>query len=555
MAKPYNYKFRGIPKIQIPKTDNDFLPTNKYGLDIIKKYLPTILQQHKQSREKINYLHDFMLGLQDIANKKRLYNKDVKNNNKVSENHAYRHVNFKVAFTTSERRTYSHKGDVKCDDMIFLDRYFDDVDFFAKDKNVKEWIYTCGVGVTYHCPRTDIIEKKKKNGIEYYSYKTKQDGFDIETEAPFEFNDVDPRDNFVVYSSVRGNNPLFCVSLVKTEKQSLVDVPITGDNYEYKIYIETRYARFVARCGYSFDGFDNLAFEVGKSFFDMPMVEHCVNSARMGVVELNRDLFNCINTLVSNVIDMIVDGANIILVFKNTDISQKIIDDMKSKGALVLNDNPENKNNSEAKLDVITIKIDFAGLNSFYEERLTQAYDIAGVPLASGQVTSGGDTGQARLLGGGWENAHTIIRNDITTLLKGDNDVLKGILKICKEIPSCPVKNIAASQIQIKYRINQSDNMLVKAQSIAQLYGVNMPKEEILKATNLFDDVCALAKKWEQQDQKARETKAKQEIKKQDVADKDDGDTTGGDNNVGAKNDGKDKNVPTKDKQDNSSQE
>ena len=494
---------RGIPKIEIPKLDSDFAGGD-YGKAILLKYLPSILNKHHLNRKKIDYYHNYTLGLQDILAKKRLYTKDANNNNIIAENHAYRQVNFKVAGLCSDKREYAHKSDSSTNEIKYIDRYFTDTDFFAKDKNIKEWMYETGVGVSYQSPRTDIIVQEQVGDTVRYRYLTKDEGFDIENEAPFEFNDLDPRDNFVVYSSVRGSNPLFCVSLVKVEKDNIAGVPIDDIDFEYLLYIETRYARFIAKCDTSFTGFKELAFEMEKPYHYMPMIEQSYNNARMGIVELNRDLFNCINTLVSNVIDMVVDGANIILVFKNTDIDQKTIDEMKSKGALVLNDNPQSKTTSEAKLDVVAVKIDFNGMNSFYEERLSQCYDIAGVPLASGQVTSGGDTAQARMLGGGWENAYQMMKNDVTTILKSDYEVLRGLLDICKLVPNSPVKNISASEVDIKYHINQRDNLLTKAQSIAQLYQINMPKEEILKVTGLFGDVYQVSAKWEAEDEKAK---------------------------------------------------
>lgn len=499
MAKTLKFKYPGIKKIKIPKRDIDFCGVNN-GIDIIVKYLPSILRKHKDNRIKIKYLYDYYLGDQDISEKRRLYNKDAKNNNQVAENHANRQVNFKTGFTTSEKRDYAHKSDSHSNDITFLDRYFTDCDFFAKDKDLKEWIFATGIGTTYTSPRTDIIVGNENK----FKFKTKDEGFDINKEAPFSFDVVEPMDNFVVYSSVRGENPLFCVSLVQVEAKD--SVYYNGDvDYEYMLYIETRYARFTAKCDRYFDNVKNITLEVVKAFHDMPMVEHSINNARLGIVELNRDNFNCINTLVSNALDMVVDGANVIMVFKNTDIDQKTIDEMKSKGAIILHDVQDNKNNSEAKLETIRIEINFAGLNSFYEERLTQTYDIPGVPLASGQVTSGGDTGQARLLGGGWNNAYIIVKNDITSLLRGDYAVLKSILAICKQIPNCPVNDLYASQIDIKYHINQNDNLLVKAQSISQLYAINMPKEEILKTTGLFSDICTVANKWEKEDLLAKQ--------------------------------------------------
>ena len=168
MAKIPNFKFRGIQRITVPKSDADFNVTD-YGLSILKKYMPLVLQQHQLNRRKIDYLHNVALGEQDINGKKRLYNKDAKNNNIISENHAFRQTNFKVAFVTSEKRDYAHKSDSNCKDMIFLDRYFTDIDFYAKDKNIKEWIYQTGIGCSYQCHRTDIIKKDVKNKLEYLS--------------------------------------------------------------------------------------------------------------------------------------------------------------------------------------------------------------------------------------------------------------------------------------------------------------------------------------------------------------------------------------------------
>nr|DAD73897.1 MAG TPA: Portal [Siphoviridae sp. ctFn287] len=510
MAKPLKFRYSGIPKIKIPKNDNDFV-NSANAMAIIDKYLPSILQKHKANREKIKYLYNYAFGDQDISEKKRLYNKDAANNNQIIENHAFRQVSFKTGFITSEKRDYAHKSDSHSNDTIFLDRYLTDCNFYSKDKDIKEFAFATGIATSYQCPRTDIItEDVDLQSKELkYRYKKKDEGFDIETESPVSFDVVDPADNFVVYSSIRGEVPLFCISLVQVEKKDSSDYSDT--EFDYELYIETRYARFKTRCSKSFGLYaeENLKLEVEKTFHDMPMVEHYYNRKRLGLVELNRALFNSINTVVSNVTDMIVDGANVILVFKNTDIDQSTIDDMKNKGAIILHDVQDNVNQSEAKLDVIRIEIPFDGLNSFYEERLTQAYDIAGVPLASGNVTSGGDTGQARLLGGGWNNAYIIIKNDITSFLECDYTVLKSFLKICKLVPNCPIKDLAASQIDIKYHINQSDNLLVKAQSISQLYQVNMPKEEILKATGLFSDICTVANKWEQVDRLAKENKLK----------------------------------------------
>lgn len=486
------FDFKGIKRIEIPKLDSDF-SGDDYGFSIIKKYLPSILATHNINSQKINFLYNYFLGEQDILNKTRLYQKDSENNNIVVENHAFKQVSFKTAYTTGEKRDYTHKSDSTSDDLIYLDRYYTDCGFFPKDKELKDWIYSTGIGITRTVPRTDIIVRK--NGITRYA--NAKEGFDINYNAPFKFNTLDPRTNFVVYSSSFDKEPLFCVSIVE------IDVSGEDDkmpSFAKEIHIETRYASMVIQSdlGYTSYLWDKGATTIlPKALRYLPLIEHSSNSQRMSLIENNRSLFNLINTLKSNVIDMIVDNANAIFVFKNTDIDAEQVIAMRKAGAVIISDSNNAHQGSQADLDVIRVEIPFDGLNDFSDRIMENCYDIAGVPLGSGQVTSGGDTGQARLLNGGWTSAWEMAQNDIMTFLVSDYEVLKTILLICRQIPNCPLNSLHASQIDIKYRINQTDNFLVKSQGIINLYSANMPLEEILKASGLFSDITTVAQKWQ----------------------------------------------------------
>lgn len=362
------------------------------------------------------------------------------------------------------------------------------------------WSYATGVGVTSVEPRTDIIFADG-------SYATKEQGFDIDNEAPYTYESLDPTENFVVYSSGRSKEPLFCVSVVETD---------VGENkiikLQYKITIETRYAYFECYTSKSYGGFDKVRFINTKYFKQLPFDEHSKDENRMGLVELNKDSFNAINTLLSNIEDMVVDNANMLFVFKNTDVSQEAIDKMKESGAVVISDTPDNRGGGNADIKTITIEIPFNGFIDYTESLLVPSYDIAGVPLASGQVTSGGDTGQARLLGGGWNNAYTIIKNDMNSLLLCDYDMLKLMLYVCKLYESCPIDKLNASQVDIKYRINQSDNFLVKAQGINQLYATNMPKDIILKYAGISSDIGTEGAQWEAKDKEVKSQATKEEV-------------------------------------------
>ena len=499
------FEYKGIKRIEIPKIDSDF-KGGDYGETILKKYLPGILSAHYKNATKIKYFFNYFLGMQDILAKNRLYNKDRKNNHKEVENHAYRQISFKKGFLTGERREYTHKSDSQSDDLTVLDRYLTDCKFFSKDSDLKEWIYATGIGATHTAPRTDIIISDgvdSLTGSVKTRFSTPDEGFNIEYNAPFTFSTVDPSENFVVYSSRFDKTPLFCVSIadvdVSNEKSVIPEI-------RKEILIETRYTSFKIQSDDSFGTFyGELVKGNNKVLPYLPIVEYWTNQSRMGIVEVNRTCFNFINTIKSSIADMTVDKANVILVFKNTDITTEQVNEMSEAGAVILRDQQNGRNVVEADFDTVTIEIPFEGLNQYIEAQLTACYDIAGVPLASGQVTSGGDTGQARLLGGGWNNAYIVINNDINSLLSSDYDQLALMLLISKQVPNCPLNELYPSQIDIKYRINQNDNLLIKTQGIMNLYSVNMPKDEIVKVSGLFGDVTTVTKKWEESDAKAKE--------------------------------------------------
>ena len=301
------FEFKGIPKIEIPRQDYEFAGKD-FGMGIIKKYISKILQAHEKNSKKIDHLYNYYLGLQDILAKNRLYNKDKKNNNKLVENHAYRQVVFKRGFLTGERREYTHKSDTKSDDLTYLDRYFTDCSFFSGDKDLKEWIFSTGVGCTHAAPRVDIIVSDGIDELtktEKMRYMTKEEGFDVNFNAPFTFATLDPRENFVVYSSNFAKTPLFCVSIVDIDVGDEDKIELRKE-----VHIETRYASFVIQTNNSFTTlYGDLMLEKSKSIHYLPMIEHCVNNSRLGVVELNKDIFNLTNTLISSIVDMTVDNA------------------------------------------------------------------------------------------------------------------------------------------------------------------------------------------------------------------------------------------------------
>jgi hypothetical protein len=91
-----------------------------------------------------------------------------------------------------------------------------------------------------------------------------------------------------------------------------------------------------------------------------------------------------------------------------------------------------------------------------------------------------------------------MINNDITSIKGYDYEELKLILLLCKQVIGCPLDKLFASQIDINYRVNQSDNYVNKTQGMMNLYSMNLPLEHILKSSKLFNDIKTVAKEWQE---------------------------------------------------------
>lgn len=479
-----NFATKGITKIKIPVRAEE-ITSETLGLSVLKKYLPSCLQAHRANAEKELYLANVFTGIQDIQYKENPYDED--NNNKTVENHALRQVNFKVDFLLGDEIQFSHKTDSNADDIIYLDRFLSDSGFHTEHREVKKDMYKMGVGVSYTQPRTDIIDE---NGLFIAN------GYNKDTEAPFVFKNVNPIHNFVVYTSYIEESPILCVSIVdKTYYRH--SLPIFS--YDIAVWLKTAlgviYYEFDAGFNYIFDLTSPPKTIKRQAFPHLPIIEHCCNKERIGIVEINLDLFNAINFVISNSQDAIYNAVNQVLVFENVDITQEQIDALKKEGAIKIKSTGDP--NSPSKLSSLEMKFNHSDVNVFYEQRVTKAYDIAGVPLASGVTTSGGDTGKARLLGGGWENAYTITKGEIVGMKKTDYEQLKLILATCKLVPNTKVNELSASQIDMKYNINPNDNILSKAQSAMNLFSIKMPPKMILQKTGLSLDVNTDSKDWQ----------------------------------------------------------
>ena len=105
----------------------------------------------------------------------------------------------------------------------------------------------------------------------------------------------------------------------------------------------------------------------------------------------------------------------------------------------------------------------------------------------------GGDTGQAVSLRTGWNTAHARAMLTEKFFNKSEREVIKIALTICKKFVPSKIKELRATDIDIKMPRSLSDNMQVKAQTLATLLACGVEPASSLQAVELFADDKAVA--------------------------------------------------------------
>lgn len=462
---------RGV--IRIPLSDDTLNEVT------IQKYLPRILSKHAINATECNHFEHVYRGDMQILDKKRPYASEDKSNTIVVENHINYMVEFKKGYMYGNPVKYSIDDDsLITNELSYLDRYMKDRNKARKDIDMAETVFKCGNAYRMVLPRVRNL-------------------INLEKQAPFEIYNLDNRFTFVVYSS--GYTKEKIMGGVITELDS-----VNPDQHEYEIMIYTREYIYKYKCYSLLPTWEMLDFKSKNPnpLGMIPIVEFYVNTARMGVCDLAESMNNAINNMSSDSVDAINDFVNSILVFENQIVDKETKTAMDELGAILLQTNDPSK---PAKAYYLVNQLQQADVLTKYETMIKWMYNIVGVPQPTQKSTSGGDTGEARELGGGWENANTVANQHEEPLKDGDMRVLAIVLRICSMTPNCPVKTLFPSDIEINFNRTRSNNILTKTQSLQTLISMNMPKEIALNIVGITGNSHEVAEAWEAEVEKSKQ--------------------------------------------------
>jgi hypothetical protein len=469
----------GIPKIKIPLKRQDV------ALETVAPYVDSVFAKFNENRHKIRENYDIYCLKHDVLHKERVHD-DTEINNIVLIPQIRAMVDWKTGYEFGNPIKYAQIRDNDTDDIQYLNKYIRNSDKRSVDKAVGTWVHATGVG--------------------YYFIEPKSYDFDMVNDSPFDIY-CRPADTCTkVYSSYGGGEELFDILFTEVEEYNQQNV--LTRYYVVDLYLNNALYTFKSTT------IDNAHFALSAVqkrglYTFLPLVEKRANEDGIGISEMGREMQNALDNMISNGMDNIEEVVNEIYVYKGVSLGNTLAEksnthrQMKKAGAIEL-PAPQADQKFAPDVDILQPEVQLNNIIDMYNTVNEAFHNTIGVPLETSNTNSGGTTKQGSEVANGYDNAYNRAIDDINTFYRADNAVLNRILWICKNTPGNKINDIASSDIDIKYSLNMSDNILTKSQSYGTFI-VTMPPAMALRLCRLSSDPEAEGKLIEEHMQRKAE--------------------------------------------------
>lgn len=384
----------------------------------------------------IKYLWDYYKGDQPVHYRTKTANEDI--NNRVSENHAYELVQFKVGQTYGEPIQFiSRKDDDAVNEAVdMLNDFMADANKQGKDIKAGEWQSATGT-----------------------SFKAVQ--FTNDDDMPFRITAPTPINTFVIYNE-NTEEPVLAVQELKDEKGEMYKLCFTK-SYQCEI----RNSKVVDWKLHAFG--------------DIPIVEYPNNHERLSDIELVIDLLDAINNMQSNRMDAVQQFVEYWVKFVNCEIDTETFEKMKESHALTVKSN--NKDN-KADVEIMTQELNQSESQVAKKDLWDNALSILAIPNKEGNT--GGDTQGAVELRNGWDFSKTRTKLKDPLVKTAEKRVAKVVLNIIRVKQKDLGLKIRDFDVQINH--SPTDNLVVKCQALQYLLECGIHPLIAIKTVGLWGD-------------------------------------------------------------------
>ena len=385
----------------------------------------------------IEYLWNYYKGDQPVHYREKTANEDI--NNRVSENHAYELVQFKVGQTYGEPIQFISRRD---DDAI--NKAVDELNDYMADANKQEKDIKAG-------------EWQSATGT---SFKAIQ--FTGDKELPFRIVAPNPINTFVIYNEST-EEPMLAVQELKDE---------TGEHYKL-CYTKSHECKL--KNGKVLD------WKL-HGFGDIPIVEYPNNHERLSDIELVIDLLDAINNMQSNRMDSIQQFVEYWVKFVNCEIDKETFEEMKLSHALTVKSN--NKDN-KADVEIMTQELNQSESQVAKKDLWDNALAILAIPNKEGNT--GGDTQGAVELRNGWDFSKTRTKLKDPVVKSAEKRIAKVVLNVIRVKGKEELK-IGIRDFDVQINHSPTDNLDVKCQALQYLLQCGIHPLVAIKTVGLWGD-------------------------------------------------------------------
>lgn len=424
--------------------------------DNILSVLGNIMSKHSINAAECDFLYNYAKGNQPILQRVKKIRSDI--TNKVVENHALEVLTFKVGYTFGEPVQFVLYGDCDIHDaekknderMSTFNELLRADNKISKDKTLGTWVYTCGIGYRMCLPT--------ERGSDH----------------PFDTFVLDPRQTFVAVKDDYTKKPVICGFHNRSKTQF--------DLYTVKSHFKISYP--VDKAG----NIDSSAeVEVEDTPFTLgmlPIIQYKANDQMTGCFETVLDLCESLNNIESNCIDAVEQFVQSFIWFNNCEVDKAGLDELKAVGAI----STKSPAGSQANIKILSETLDQQQTNTLKESTYQSLLTIAAVP--DRRTSTGGNTGQAIILGDGWVLAEAAARDFENIYKMSERAFIDIALTICSKTSSTPekLKDLALPDVDIHFTRRMTDNLLVKTQALMNMLQAGVHPRHAFKICGLFND-------------------------------------------------------------------
>lgn len=449
---------KGISQIKIP------IKANELTIKAVEPYLEKIFNEFEDNSKKIRADYDVFCLNQSILSKQRTH-EDTNVNNIVCIPNIRSAVEWRVGYLVGNPINYAQTETDETDDIKVLNRYCRAADKATIDSDVLTWAEATGVG--------------------YYFVEPKSQSVDLKEEAPFELYGVDADKCAKIYSSFNGNKPLF--DLVFTTYEEI-------DSKKNKTTIKVIDLYFTDML-YTYTKGKSLNWELKKAESrgmakPLPLVEKRPNKDGIGAVAMGQDMADTMDMLISSGLDNVQEIVDEFFIYYNVDLGDtpekraEAHRTARKQGAIQLKgSNPD----LPPKVDTITPKLSLNEVRELYNAVNTVFHATLGVPMETSGTNSGGTTKSGSEVANGYDNAYNRALRTKNSYIKADRELLYKMMWISKNTAGNLIDRLSASEIEVKYNYNLTDNILTKSQAFGT-YIQFMPPAMALRYCRMSND-------------------------------------------------------------------